>query len=46
MEMINPTEKLELLAASASEIHAASERGKVATNSNLLLFLLLHSKCH
>lgn len=28
MEMFNPTEKLELLAASASEIHAASERTK------------------
>eukprot|EP00026_Physarum_polycephalum_P013811 Phypoly_transcript_14255.p1 GENE.Phypoly_transcript_14255~~Phypoly_transcript_14255.p1 ORF type:complete len:192 (+),score=40.41 Phypoly_transcript_14255:149-724(+) len=29
MEIFNPTEKLELLAASASEIHAASERGKL-----------------
>jgi len=29
MELFNPTEKLELLAASASEIHAASERGKL-----------------
>lgn len=27
--MFNPTEKLELLAASASEIHAAGERGKI-----------------
>jgi hypothetical protein len=31
METINPTEKLELLAASASEIHAASERGKLSS---------------
>jgi len=29
MEIFNPTEKLELLAASASEIHAAGERGKL-----------------
>jgi len=29
MDMINPTEKLELLAASASEIHAANERSKL-----------------
>lgn len=29
VEMFNPTEKLELLAASASEIHAAAEHGKM-----------------